>query len=468
MIKRATSIKTALVWRVVAIILLVWALTAVFSYRGTRAEIFQKFDDDLAMDARILLAQVVHEIYEVGVENVREEFGSILQDQEGVEFGRGTEFLIYGKSGELLMSTSHAPDLSAIALSQGFSDQQTGGAYWRVYTHFNRWSGISVRGAELRDKRERMMEYVLAQTLYPVAFAVPIISMLLWMGVGGGLRSLRELVSAVSKRHGDNLRPIDLEEVPEEVVPLVTELNRLMQRLESALESERRLTANAAHELKTPLAALKINTQVALRSEPGPDQDRALRNIQSSIDRISRLIEQILVLGRVEQAQRPLASRFDLSRQLKASVVDLQPLAEQKQVRFRIDCPDECAGKSLRGHAKEIDLLFFNLFENAVKYSPPGGEVTVTVGRRDDHVEMVVCDQGPGVPPEELPKIERRFYRGRGCLQEGSGLGLAIAREIADRNGIAMSFGNVEPHGFLARLRFSSDGSGGDDLVSFP
>lgn len=451
-----SSIRGGLLWRVVLIILLTWSAAAAFSYQGTRREIFQTFDNNLALNARILLAQVVHEIHEVGLENVRQEFDSILEDAQGTEFGKETEFLIYGKAGDLLMATHNAPKIEGQALVAGFSDQLLQGHEWRVYTHFNKWSGISIRGVELLSKRRKLMEYIAVQTLYPIAFALPIIGMLLWLGVGGGLRPLHQLVSAVRKRHGENLNPLEMENTPAEIAPLVLELNLLMARLQESLKTEKQLTANAAHELRTPLAGLKINTQVALRSSPGADQDMALKNIDRSIDRISRMIDQVLTLARVEQVTRDTDEHFELISCVEQVVEELRPLANRASIQFDLPVVHGECSSPVRGCRSDIELLLYNLLENAIKYSAEGGLIALLAESTAAGLKLEIIDNGPGVPVNELPNIEQRFYRVPGSAHEGSGLGLAIGREIADQNHIQMTFENISPHGLKVTLLFPS------------
>lgn len=267
----------------------------------------------------------------------------------------------------------------------------------------------------------------------------PMLALLIWFGIGAGLRPLLQLKQEVKQRTANQLVPLATADVPEEVLPLVTALNDLFTRLEDAFESERRFTADAAHELRTPLAALKIQAQVAMRSSDIAERNTALENVLRGVDRATRLVQQLLTLARVDP-ETAVASFSQVNLQaLTASVMaDLEPLAHAKQIEMLLE---EGLAAYVFGDDAQLSLLLRNLLDNAIRYTPAGGLVSVRVTDLNG-VHLEVRDTGPGIPEAEREQVLQRFYRIAGSGEEGSGLGLSIVRRIADLHGARMELSN--------------------------
>jgi two-component system sensor histidine kinase QseC len=262
----------------------------------------------------------------------------------------------------------------------------------------------------------------------------------------------------VSKREPDALHPIDGADTPSEVHALLTALNKLFERLASAMRRERQFTADASHELRTPLAALKTHLQVARAQSAEPATRASLDQALEGVDRATHSVEQLLVLARADAAQTRamVDTPVDLREIASAVVSRLSQQAVERDIDLGLDAAEAI---SVRGDATALQLLARNLVDNAVRYTPPGGTVTVKVTRDAQSASLEVADDGVGVPIEERPKIFNRFHRGSGeqaLGADGSGLGLAIVKRIADLHGARIVLGEgLNGRGLRVRLEFA-------------
>jgi len=264
---------------------------------------------------------------------------------------------------------------------------------------------------------------------------------------------LQQLKQEVKQRTANRLEAVAMIGVPEEVTPLVKALNDLFARLESAFEGERRFTADAAHELRTPLAALKIQAQVALRSTDTAERQIALENVLRGVDRATRLVEQLLILARVDPETAALDYQPVDLHGLAATVMrDLEPLAHAKQIALSLEERAANISYKVLGDDAQLNLLLRNLVDNAIRYTPKGGCVSVSV-RNLAGLTLEVLDTGPGIPEAEREQVLQRFYRISGTGQDGSGLGLSIVRRIAELHGARLVLSDNETgSGLLASV----------------
>lgn len=284
--------------------------------------------------------------------------------------------------------------------------------------------------SEARHAREEIVEALGESLVWPLAAALPALALAIWIGVGSGLRPLRELRGQLARRGAADLAPLDAASVPQEIEPLVAELNRLFGRIEEALERERRLTADAAHELRTPLAVLSTQAQVARRAVDEATRDEALDAMVSGAERAARLIEQMLTLARLEAGQTGAAAeRVDLRELVRAAMAEAATRALAKNIDIGLG---EGAPVAVHGYAGLLAVLARNLLDNAVRYTQPGGRVEVAVRPEGAAAVLEVRDNGPGVPAQELAHLGERFHRLAGQTETGSGLGLSIVLRIAE------------------------------------
>jgi len=315
-------------------------------------------------------------------------------------------------------------------------------------------SRVVVQVAERHALRDELAQSVANHLMHPLAVALPVLGLLIWLSVTAGLLPLGALALQVQRRAPDNLAPLPEPQVPREVAPLVHALNALFERLRTSFEQERRFTADAAHELRTPLAALKTQAQVAQAATSQQALRHALDQIVVGVDRATRLVEQLLMLARLDpQASLPAAEPLSLPQLAAACVAQLAPMAAQRDVDLAQEAPDTAM---VRGDAALLSALVRNLLDNAIRHAPPGSEVELSVRGAADSVLLRVCDRGPGIPAAQRQRVLERFYRIDGVSGEGSGLGLSIVQRI------------VQLHGATLRLEPGEGGQGLCVEVVFP
>jgi two-component system sensor histidine kinase TctE len=291
---------------------------------------------------------------------------------------------------------------------------------------------ILVQVAETLIKRERLVRKLLMSTLIPELFVVLAAIALFWYGIRRGLRPLERLREEIASRSPVDLRPVVEEDKPQEIGPLVSALNQLLTRLNGAIDGQKRFIANAAHQLRTPLAGLKTHAELA-RRDPGQGEMRALLDmIAGETERTSHLVNQLLTLARTEPGVGPVSDRDPVNLRDVASraVQSWVPKALAKNIDLGFELEDAWT----LGDALLLRELLANLLDNAIAYTDPGGAVTVRTRMADGGVWLEVEDNGIGIPESERPHVFERFYRVTGTGGEGCGLGLAIVSEIANRH----------------------------------
>jgi two-component system, OmpR family, sensor histidine kinase QseC len=269
---------------------------------------------------------------------------------------------------------------------------------------------------------------VLRSTLWPMAVALPLLALTVWWAVYLGVAPLRRLGSALAERQAQALHPVALDGAPSEMAPMVSALNALFARIGTLLESERRFTADAAHELRTPIAAIRIQAQVALGEADEALRRHALQSSLDGCDRATRLVDQLLTLSRLEAGAAPDLTVVDLRALTRRVVAELAPKAINKNQTLDFDATEPC---SVAGNETLLAVLVRNLVDNAVRYSPPSARVKVAVRQQAGQVVLSVEDSGPGLAEADRQRLGERFFRVVGSLDSGSGLGWSIVRRIA-------------------------------------
>jgi len=427
-----------------------WLVAAWLTHIESREEIDRLFDAQLAQSAQVLLGTTRHDLHE------RVEHG---EDAVAIshEYEQKLAFQIWDET-HLLTRSAAAPEIAMGANKEGYSNNIVYGAAWRVLTRWDARHEFMIQVAEPLAGREILARHITFKMLLPTFIALPVLALLIWFGVGAGLQPLQQLKHEVKQRTANRLEPIAMTNVPEEVSPLVHALNDLFDSLQHAFERERRFTADAAHELRTPLAALKIQAQVALRSTDKTERHIALENVLRGVDRATRLVEQLLTLARIDPEMVTMAyQQVNLHDLVVALMKDSEPLAHAKQIEMSLEenLADNVSCQVL-GNEVQLGLLLRNLLDNAIRYTPVGGAVTVTL-RNSNGVVLEVQDTGSGIPASERGKVEQRFYRIAGNGEEGCGLGLSIVQRIAELHGAQFKLSAPEVgHGLLASVIWTS------------
>jgi two-component system sensor histidine kinase QseC len=431
-----------------------WLAIALLTYRDTHHGIDTLLDAHLRQAARLLVTQAGHELDEGrDLEEVELE-----EDDEHSPYRTAVAFQVRrAKDGALLLRSANAPNVPLAEPAKGFSDSITDGTHWRVYTASDQEHELLFHVAENHAARESIARKVAWRTLAPLLVALPLFGMLVWWVVGRALQPLDRLGDELAARSPTDLRPVRGGPLPLELVGLVDRLDALLQRIRDSLDSERRFTSHAAHELRTPVAAMRAQTEVALGTDDASVRDAALRQSVQACDRMSRLVTQLLVLARADDATAlPVMSlcRLDLIAEQVLADVASDELSDG--VNLSLDAP---AAVSVEGDSALLDALIRNLAENAIRHAGPGANVRVAVTARDGHALLTVEDDGPGVPREVLEQLGRRFFRGPETRASGSGLGLSIVLRIAElhRGNVRFSSGDGG-RGFKAEVTLPQAG----------
>lgn len=361
---------------------------------------------------------------------------------------------IWDEDGERLYLSRPEPSLPPVA-RLGFSTVRTPDAGWRIYAVALGDEVVSV--AQPLRVRETLAVQAALRTLSPLLVLLPLLAVLVWRVVGRGLAPLDRLAHAAAARSALALDPLPEEGAPEEVVPLVRSLNALLDRLRAALAAQRAFVADAAHELRTPLSALKLQAQLARTAAAGPEREAALAELDAGLERGARVVEQLLTLARMDPEAAPPAAGepVRLADLVRQAVADHAVVAEARGVDLGATRVDE--GAAVRADAAALRTLVANLVDNAVRYTPPGGRVDVSTGVDAGRTFVQIADTGPGIPRSERGRVFDRFYRLPGTDAAGSGLGLAIVKAIADRHGAEVSLSDTPGGGLTARVAFAPD-----------
>ncbi|KDC79075.1 two-component sensor kinase N-terminal domain protein [Bordetella bronchiseptica MBORD632] len=286
--------------------------------------------------------------------------------------------------------------------------------------------------AETVEKRAQLANDIIKGVIIPQFVVLPIAVLLVWFGLSRGVAPLNALQQRLRARRPDDLSPIDEQAAPSEIAPLVGAMNDLLDRLSANIETQRRFVADAAHQLKTPLAGLRTQAELALRDASPEEMQSSLRQLVTGSERATRLVNQLLLLARAENPDSPGQALTDLNAIAYEQTMQWVPQALALSTDLGFEGADRPVGIS--GNAILLAELLNNLIDNALRYTPRGGHITVRVSAQGDHAVLDVEDSGPGIAPEERERVFDRFYRVLGTASDGSGLGLAIVREIAQKH----------------------------------
>ena len=417
------SLKTRLLGFVLLAILLVALVQAATAYRGALQQADALFDDHLQQVARTLQRNVL--LRGQSLDSQTEE----LLSADGFDL----YVQIWGQDGTPLFRSRHS-ELPPRAVL-GFSDLQAGGKQLRVYSLQTTLQTVQI--AQDLGARSSRAEALAGQAVLPFLALTPLLMLAVWWVINRALAPIERARQQVAQRAADDLSPLPDAGLPSEVRPLVDELNALFGRLQTAFDVQRNFVADAAHELRSPLTVLKLQAQ-ALRAQdasspPHPDD---ITRLNQGIDRAIRGVEQLLVLAREDASSTQITGTVSLDALLQRAVADVLPQALYKHIDLGLAetsaPPPSC---QVTGQADALHTLLRNLLDNAIKYSPAGSQVDVSLTQSATHCTLTVEDSGPGIPPSDQARVFDRFYRANIASAEvGSGVGLAIVKVIADRH----------------------------------
>ncbi len=365
------------------------------------------------------------------------------------------EFQIWDSHGRMILHSGNAPSIPLSSGKDGLSTLWLNSESFRVDTLFDPKTDLTFMVAERANYRQQLENQLTQDSIFIMLITYPFLGFLIWIIVGRGLDTLKKVAKEVRHRAPSYLKPVDLDAVPSEIEPLVSELNHLFGRLQEAFEREKRFTADAAHELRTPLAALNTHTQVALRAKTPEERKDALLKVLAGVNRGTHVVQQLLTLNRmVPEATINEPVSLDLTREAADIAAQLAPEAIAKNIDLELVAPDE--RPHIRGNATAIGILIRNLVDNAIRYSPEKSTITIKIEQTPTKVILRVIDNGPGIPEELRERVFERFFRVIGNQATGSGLGLSIVAQI------------TKLHNAEIELKTPENGKGLDFQILFP
>jgi two-component system OmpR family sensor kinase len=444
------SLRRRLLWFILAAIFLAALMQAATAYRGALQQADAMFDEHLQQMARSLRSGIpLNSPLDEADSDDRFEVYVQIWGQDGTQIFRSTR--------------SALPPRAVL----GFSDVEAHGNRYRVYTLQTALQTVQI--AQDLDARSARARALAVRAVLPFLLLTPLLMLAVWWVISRSLAPIERARRQVAGRRADDLSPLADTGLPDEVRPLVDELNLLFGRVRGAFEAQRHFVADAAHELRSPLTALKLQAQALRRSdEPPAERDAGIARLNQGIDRAIRLVEQLLVLAREEAKEGPAAgpaTPVDLRDIVKLAVADVLPHANHKDIDLGVAGDLPAQPVQVSGQDEALRILLRNLLDNAVKYTPAAGRVDVSIELQDGRAVLVVQDSGPGIAPEDRGRVFDRFFRASSAIGGagesvdsaafGSGLGLAIVNTIAERHGATLQLGTSERLGGLkVEVRF--------------
>lgn len=416
------SLQRRLLMLVLGIVTSVWLTTAWLTWFDASHELDELLDGHLAQAAAILVVQQGREV---------EDADHGVDAPSLHHYAPKVAFQMFHE-GQLVMRSTNAPLQPLTGTNKdfkaGFDTVQIGDTTWRIFSAYGAESDVQIYVGEKTESRASILWAVLRGTLLPMAIALPLLALALWWAVHRSMAPMRQLGLTLARRQPSALEPLDLDGVPSEIAPMVDALNSLFERIGTLIESERRFTADASHELRTPIAGIRAQAQVALGETDDGLRRHALNNTLEGCDRAIRLVDQLLTLSRLEASAMPALADLDLSAVVRRVVGDIAPKAIGKGQSLELDAAQPC---HVPGNETLLTVLVRNLVDNAVRYSPASARIRVTVQWNQGHMTLRVEDSGPGLSDADLKRLGERFFRVTGSDENGSGLGWSIVKRIA-------------------------------------
>lgn len=480
------SIRARTLLLVLGLLSLSMTLISYKSYRDAQHEIEELFDAQLAQTARLLAGLVGQNMSKSERTSLQGALNQALQSRQnsatgeiraGHDYEGKLAFQVLDEQGVMLLQSASAPTgvlakmvadfhendanahqhldtepLSSLAEQLvGYHTVPLDGYHWRLFMLRDRQDNHMILVAEREDVRGELATKIALRSLLPDLVGLPLLALLVWLAIGWGLRPLQRMAELIKSRAPDNLAPLILEPLPIELEPMGAALNRLLMQVNQLLDQEKRFIADAAHELRTPLAVLRIHAQNAMDAPDPQDRNDALHQLGAGVERATRVVAQLLTLARLDPNVVQLAMReLDLLGYVRNELAELIPLALERHQELNLDAI-EPADYVLLADGPSLGTLLQNLVSNAVQYTPDGGHIQVQLEAQADAIILRVQDSGPGVAEAQREKLFERFYRlGAG---QGAGLGLSIVRRVVELHRGSISLGESPLGGLEVAVR---------------
>jgi two-component system sensor histidine kinase QseC len=448
------SIRRQLLLLLAAILALTFTISGLLGYLATAEEVQELFDAQLIENARVLKGVMNHSPEHVDWEHMRasleetrdEEVGDNDAMADGHAYEKKVAIQVWSGDGNLVLRSPSAPEYSLSPLHHGFYTRRRDGYHWHVYTSRMEANGYWLIVAERSDVRDELSLNVAASLFTGALIGLGLALYLMRRGLRRELQPLADLQAAIGEREPEKLTPIALPVPREELQPVVEALNHLLARVNEGMERERRFLADAAHELRTPLAVLRLKAQSALGADSLEAARPHLERLIGGVDRSTRVVEQLLLLARLDadaipQVQEPVV----LDAVARETLASLAPLAHARRQELVLDTGE--GDFTLQGNGALLGALLRNLVENGMRHSPEGSAIRVQLAATPTSVQLAVRDAGTGVDPALLGTLTRRFVRAHQADTQGTGLGLAIVAHITELHRGTLVLANLTPSG---------------------
>jgi two-component system sensor histidine kinase QseC len=452
-----TSIRRRTLTLIIGLVLIGLTILTLANIHDSNHEIAEVYDAQLATNARLL--QGVMRMPLAGQEHAQlyQAFNQALGQAEPKVDGHPYEskiaFQVWDLQGNQLVHTRSAPSLTRAPTYTGFSDiNDLGKHQWRTFVLKDEAYNLLIWVGERDDVRSDLVNRIVRHTVLPNLIGSLLLMGAIWLAIGWGLKPLADLAAILRGRHPGSLEPLQLAPLPSELEPMQAALNRLLGQIQEVLSRERRFIADAAHEMRTPLAVLRVHAQNVLEAQNDEQRRESLNYLVVGVDRTTRLVNQLLTIARLEPGAGPIKTQQgDLVAVVRESLAQMTPWVLSRGLELSFECNEPA--RPLSTDFAAIDVALQNLITNAVNFSPANAQINVTLVFKHDGYELSVADQGPGISESDRERLFERFYsKGN---DQGVGLGLAIVQTVAMRLGGEVKLENRLPTGLISTLVIS-------------
>ena len=433
--KNNATLSRKLFIRIAPTILVTILLIGGFAFHSADKEINTMYDAQLISNANVLWMLISDELKEEEAASPREvnNIDLMPDNQAGLndstdDYGDSRMFRIW-KGDKVMMYSDTALPASVPQQKHGFSTVYYKNDTWRIYTLPIPNTPLSIEVGEKMDLRNTLVANILLNLALPLLLLVPIVGMLIWISIGSGLGAIRNLVEHIRKRSPDDLSHIDTYTLPKDLTPLGKSLNQLFTKLEHSFTIEKRFTDHAAHQLRTPLATVKLQLQMLANATNNTEKQTLIQELMLSNERATKLVSMLLTSARLNHQTIHL-EQVNLYATTANVMAELGLLAKEKVIEMSLEGPETAL---IMADEALLKLMLSNVIENAIKYTPTKGKVRVAIAPQAQAWKLSITDTGHGIPEEERDLVFQRFYRVSTPEAEGSGLGLAIVAEIVER-----------------------------------
>ncbi|RGP53316.1 ATP-binding protein [Pseudomonas abyssi] len=447
------SIRKRILIRVLGLLLVGTLIMGWASHHDSTHEVEELFDAQLGQSARVLIGLLGASQGQIPTEQLAQALLETTGEHPklGHRYESKLAFQVRDANGTVIARSFNVPQLTDADWQPGFADLQQETYRWRGYVLESPDSALAVWVGERSDVRGELVDKIVRGTLVPDLLGIPLMMLLVWFAIGSGLKPLDQLAQLIRLREPNSLQPIVLGDLPAELEPVQAALNRMLEQLHQLLAREQRFIADAAHELRTPLAVLKIHTENAMQATDPGEREQALQHLRQGVERATRLISQMLTLARLADDQQRQRSPVALLESCRDEVAELLPLALRRNQELEL-ISDNGLPDKVDMEPGSLSTLLQNLVGNAIQHAPDGGRVLVSLQRRADQLLLRVEDSGDGVPEGDRERLLERFHT-QGNSQ-GAGLGLSIVQRIIERHQGSLLLGDSPLGGLLVQASF--------------